>query len=141
MFNRQMRLTSFTAGPFGKVAGDPSNSHKYPDEKRNDRIAKIGAEHPHAALNARSIRVSSQRASRLYSGSQRTFGMGSVLAVGCLLVPCWALAQVPAAPGATVPRDPRLPIALAEARRENWKCLMRCHLQSLTESIRPLSSE
>jgi mono/diheme cytochrome c family protein len=33
-----------------------------------------------------------------------------------------------------------LPIALAEARRNNWKCLMRGHLQSLTESMRHLSS-
>jgi hypothetical protein len=111
----------------------------YADEKRNDRMAKIGAEHPHAGLNARSPQVSSQRASRLYSGSQRTFGMGIVLAVGCLIVPCWLLAQVPAVPGTTFPRDPRLPIALAEARRENWKCLMRGHLQSLTESMRHLS--
>jgi hypothetical protein len=51
--------------------------------------------------------------------------MGIVLSVGCLLVPYWALAEVP---GATVPRDPRLPIALVEARRENWKCLMRGNL-------------
>jgi hypothetical protein len=32
------------------------------------------------------------------SGSQRSFGMGIVLAVGYLLVPCGVLAQVPAAP-------------------------------------------
>jgi cytochrome c556 len=103
------------------------------------RMRKIRLLHFLAGLNARSPRVSSQRASRLYSGSQRTFGMGIVLALGCLFVPCWVLAKVPAVPGTTVARDPRLPIALAEARRENWKCLMRGHLQSLTESMRHLS--
>ena len=61
-------------------------------------------------------------------------------AVLCLLVPCWGLAQVPAAPAAKVTQDPRLPIVLAEARRDNWRCLMRGHLQSLTESMRHLSN-
>jgi cytochrome c556 len=101
-----------------------------------DRMVKLSAERLYAGLSACSPRVSNQRASRLYSGSRRTLGMGIVLSVGCLLVPYWVLAEVP---GATVPRDPRLPIALVEARRENWKCLMRGHLQSLTESMRHLS--
>jgi hypothetical protein len=60
--------------------------------------------------------------------------------LGCLLVPCWALAQVPPLPTATVARDLRLPIALSEERRDNWKCLMRGHLRSLTESMRHLSN-
>jgi hypothetical protein len=51
----------------------------------------------------------------------RTSGVGIAFAVGCLLVPCWVLAQVAAT---TVAHDPRLPIALAEARRDNWRCLM-----------------
>jgi cytochrome c556 len=102
-------------------------------------MAKIDAEHPRAGLNARSPQVFSKRASHLYAGSLGIFGVGIVLAVGCLFVPCWALAQASAVPGTTVRRDPRLPIALAEARRENWKCLMRGHLQSLTESMRHLS--
>ena len=67
----------------------------------------------------------------------RTSGVGIAFAVGCLLVPCWVLAQVAAT---TVAHDPRLPIALAEARRDNWRCLMRGHLQSLTESMRRLSN-
>jgi hypothetical protein len=66
--------------------------------------------------------------------------MGIVLVAGCLLMPCWALAQVPSLPASTVARDSRLPIVLAEARRENWKCLMRGHLQSLAESMRHLSN-
>jgi hypothetical protein len=66
--------------------------------------------------------------------------MGIVLAAGFLIVPCWVLAQVQPMPTTTAARDPRLPIALAEARRENWKCLMRGHLQSLTESMRHLSN-
>jgi hypothetical protein len=63
-----------------------------------------------------------------------------VMVAGCLLVPYWVLAQVPPAPTPAAARDSRLPIALAEARRENWKCLMRGHLQSLTESMRHLSN-
>jgi hypothetical protein len=59
-----------------------------------------------------------------------TLGAEIVLAVSCLLVPCWALAQVPNVPATKVARDPRLPIVLAEARRQNWRCLMRGHLQS-----------
>lgn len=39
----------------------------------------------------------------------RTLGLGITLAVGCLLVPCWLLAQVPAVPDTTAARDPRLP--------------------------------
>jgi hypothetical protein len=69
----------------------------------------------------------------------RTFGMENALAVGCLLVPYWVFAQVPAVPATRVARDLRLPIALAEPRRDNWRCLMRGHLQSLTESMRHLS--
>jgi len=42
--------------------------------------------------------------------------------------------------GKTLLRDRRLPIALAEARRENWKCLMRGHLRTLTDSMRYLSN-
>jgi hypothetical protein len=101
-----------------------------------DRMAKLSAEHPYAGPSACSPRVSNQRASRRYSGSRTILGMGIVLSVGCLLVPYRVLAEVA---GATVPRDPRLLIALVEARRENWKCLMRGHLQSLTESMRHLS--
>jgi hypothetical protein len=100
------------------------------------RTARLSAEHSYAGPGACSPQVSNQRASRLYSGSRRTLGMGIVLSVSCLLVPYRVLAEVP---GATVPRDPRLPIALVEARRENWKCLMRGHLRSLTESMRHLS--
>jgi cytochrome c556 len=70
----------------------------------------------------------------------RTFIIEIALVVVCLLVPCWVLAQVPAAPAANVTRDPRLRIVLAEARRDNWRCLMRGHLQSLTESMRHLSN-
>jgi cytochrome c556 len=70
----------------------------------------------------------------------KTFGIKIALAMGCLLLPCWVLAQVPAVPAAAVARDARLPIALAEARRDNWRCLMRGHLQSLTESMRHLSN-
>src|ERR1700728_3901662 len=66
--------------------------------------------------------------------------MRTVLAAGCLLAPCWALAQIQPVPLTTAARDPRLPIVLAQARRENWKCLMRGHLQSLTESMRHLSN-
>ncbi len=66
--------------------------------------------------------------------------MRCVLAVGLLLVPCWVLAQIRPIPASTAARDPRFAIALAEARRENWKCLMRGHLQSLTESMRHLSN-
>jgi hypothetical protein len=66
--------------------------------------------------------------------------MAAVLAAGCILVPCWLLAQVQPMPKLTAARDPRLPIALAQVRRENWKCLMRGHLQSLTESMRHLSN-
>jgi hypothetical protein len=84
-----------------------------------NRIAKLGAEHPHAEHRARST---------------------IVLAAGCLLAPCWVLAQIPAVPTATLARDPRVPITLAEARRENWRCLMRGHLQSLTESMQHLSN-
>ena len=58
------------------------------------------------------------------------------LSLGCLPVPYWVLAEVLGATGA---RDSRLLITLVEARRENWKCLMRGHLQSLTESMRYLS--
>lgn len=65
---------------------------------------------------------------------------GIVLVAGCLLMPCWVLAQVPPVPASTVARDSRLFIALAEVRRENWKCLMRGHLQSITESMRHLSN-
>ena len=64
--------------------------------------------------------------------------IGSVMAVGCLLALCGMLAQAQATTVAA--RDPRLHIALAEARRENWKCLMRGHLHSLTESMRHLSN-
>ncbi len=60
-------------------------------------------------------------------------------AVGCLLMPPCTLAQTSAGPGPTVLRDPRLSKALAEPRRDNWKCLMRGHLRSLTESMRHLS--
>ena len=72
-------------------------------------------------------------------------GSAMVLAVVCLLVPCWVLAEDPAVPASAVPavkagRDPRIPIALAEARRENWRCLMRGHLRSLTDSMRHLSN-
>jgi hypothetical protein len=70
-------------------------------------------------------------------------GAEIVLALSCLLVPCWVLAEVPAVPAVPatkVARDPRLPIVLAEARRQNWRCLMRGHLQSLTESMRHLSN-
>jgi hypothetical protein len=67
----------------------------------------------------------------------RVFGMGISLAVGWLTMPCSLFAQAPAA---TVAHDSRLPIALAEARRENWKCLMRGHLRALTESMRHLSN-
>jgi hypothetical protein len=77
-------------------------------------------------------------------------GTAIVLAAGYLLVPCWSLAQALAGPEHAVPapavaavklgRDPRLPIALAEARRENWRCLMRGHLRSLTDSMRQLSN-
>lgn len=104
-----------------------------------DRMAKLGAEYWFAACRARSPLFLNQLALR-HSGSQSTFGMGILLAVGCLLVPCWVLARVSAVPATTVARDRRLPIALGEARRENWRCLMRGHLQSLTESIRHLSN-
>ena len=70
----------------------------------------------------------------------RSFGVEIALAMGCLLVPCWVLAEAASVPATTVARDPRLPIALAEARRNNWKCLMRGHLQSLADSMRHLSN-
>ena len=60
-----------------------------------------------------------------------------VLSVCCILASYRLFAEVPVA---TVARDPRSLITLAEARRENWKCLMRGHLRSLTESMRHLSS-
>jgi predicted CxxxxCH...CXXCH cytochrome family protein len=63
-----------------------------------------------------------------------------LVAVGCLLTPGWGLAQLPEVPAMNVALDRRVPIALAEARRENWKCLMRGHLRSLTDSMRHLSS-
>ena len=69
-----------------------------------------------------------------------TFSMRIALAVGFLLVPCWVVAQMPPAPAANVRHDRRFPIVLAEARRDNWRCLMRGHLQSLTESMRHLSN-
>jgi hypothetical protein len=68
------------------------------------------------------------------------FGGGIVLAAGYLVAHNWAFAQAPVVPRTTAPHDPRLYIALAEARRENWKCLMRGHLRSLTESMQHLSS-
>jgi hypothetical protein len=104
-----------------------------------DHKAKLGSERPRAGLNARAPQASSLGASRPYTVTKRAAGMVIVVCVGCLLVPCGAVAQVPTVPGTTVPRDPRLPIVLAEARRENWKCLMRGHLRSLTESMRHLS--
>jgi hypothetical protein len=70
----------------------------------------------------------------------RRAGMRLVLAAGCLLAPYWVFAQAQPMSPPTVARDPRLLIALAEARRENWKCLMRGHLQSLAESMRHLSN-
>src|ERR1700676_741751 len=102
-------------------------------------MAKIDAERLHAHPNVRARRDPSPRASHRHAGSPRTFGMGVVLTVACLLVYCGAIAQAPAAPGTTVSRDPRLPIALAAARRENWNCLMRGHFRSITESMRLLS--
>jgi|HubBroStandDraft_5_1064220.scaffolds.fasta_scaffold00318_16 hypothetical protein len=63
-----------------------------------------------------------------------------ILVAVCLLVPCGVLAQVQPIPALSAARDPRLPIALAEARRQNWKCLMRGHLRSLTESMQHLSN-
>lgn len=36
--------------------------------------------------------------------------------------------------------DPRQPIHLAPARRDNWRCLMRGHLSSLIDSMRLLSA-
>ena len=81
-----------------------------------------------------------QKSSAMGADRVRTFSMEIAPAVLCLLVPCWGLAQVPAAPAAKVTHDPRLPIVLAEARRDNWRCLMRGHLQSLTESMRHLSN-
>ena len=66
--------------------------------------------------------------------------MRLVLAASSLLAPYWVFGQAQPMPPPTVARDPRLLIALAEARRENWKCLMRGHLQSLAESMRHLSN-
>ena len=83
-------------------------------------------------------RMPKSDAKRARAGSRARTGI--VLAAGCLLVPCGVLAQVQPMPTTKAARDPRLPIALAEARRENWKCLMRGHLQSLTESMRHLSN-
>jgi hypothetical protein len=105
----------------------------------SDRMAKRDAEYWFAVCRAGWSQFSSQLASRR-SGSKRAFGVGIVLAMGYLSVPCWVLAQVPSAPVTRAALDRRLPIALAEARREDWRCLMRGHLQSLTDSMRHLSN-
>jgi hypothetical protein len=62
-----------------------------------------------------SLRITSTNQKNKRSTARRPL----VLMAGCLFVPC---------------------CALAEARRENWKCLMRGHLQSLTEAMRHLSN-
>jgi hypothetical protein len=36
--------------------------------------------------------------------------------------------------------DPRIPIVLAQARRENWRCLMRGHLKALIEAMQHMSA-
>jgi hypothetical protein len=59
----------------------------------------------------------------------------------CFLPPvvCTGLAAA-AEPSSITQPDPRAVIRLAPARRENWQCLMRGHLQSLIESMRHLAS-
>ena len=64
-----------------------------------------------------------------------------IMLVACgFLVPGPVQAQLSAVPAEKAARDPRLPITLAAARRDNWRCLMRGHLRSLTESMRHLSN-
>ena len=104
-----------------------------------NRMTKLGAYCWYAVCRAGWSQFSNQLALRR-SGSHRPFVVGIVLAMGCLPVPCWVLAQVSSAPATRAALDRRLPIALAEARRENWRCLMRGHLQSLTDSMRHLSN-
>jgi hypothetical protein len=60
----------------------------------------------------------------------------------CLIV--WASVAAHGQAGAqsapVVAPDPRIPIALAEARRENWRCLMRGHLKALIEAMQHMSA-
>src|SRR5258707_7863950 len=121
------------AQPYAAIR-NPEKQRSWWMEPSLDRLPNQAADF--AELNTSSLRTSSMRKSRLYPDWRIVPG---VTALAALLVPLCTLAQSPAVSSQPTLRDPRLSIALAEARRKNWKCLMRGHLRSLTESMRHLS--
>ena len=57
-----------------------------------------------------------------------------------VIIPIVLLAAGAIAQSAKLAADTRLPITLAKARHDNWRCLMRGHLTSLVETMQRMSA-
>lgn len=75
---------------------------------------------------------------RLAAASQRIGGeiaMRRLVIISIVFLAGGAIAQT-----ANLAADTRQPIALAKARHDNWRCLMRGHLTSLVETMQEMSA-